>query len=105
MEGLTLVRERIKHYIPLAEDLLASDRKHVRKVVRYIMKRHQYILLLSTMHHNDAKKMMCRCCKPSSTGKHKQATHPTVTNDALLQCVRFRGCDGILYMKPERLEC
>ncbi|KRZ89796.1 hypothetical protein T08_3574 [Trichinella sp. T8] len=69
------------------------------------MKRHQYILLLSTMHHNDAKKMMCRCCKPSSTGKHKQATHPTVTNDALLQCVRFRGCDGILYMKPDRLEC
>ncbi|KRX33282.1 hypothetical protein T05_9223 [Trichinella murrelli] len=35
----------------------------------------------------------------------QQATHPTVTNDALLQCVRFRGCDGILYMKPDRLEC
>ncbi|KRX14392.1 hypothetical protein T07_11571 [Trichinella nelsoni] len=86
-------------------------------MVSYIMKRHQSILLLSTMHYNDAKrngekgnpdetksrmwksgntvllrdKIRCRCCKPSSTGKHKQATHPTVANDALLQCVRFRG--------------
>ncbi|XP_003368783.1 hypothetical protein Tsp_14550, partial [Trichinella spiralis] len=69
------------------------------------------------MHHNDAKrndekgnpdetksrmwksgntvllrdKIRCRCCKPSSTGKHKQATHPTVANDALLQCTDWNA--------------
>ncbi|KRZ71424.1 hypothetical protein T10_6045 [Trichinella papuae] len=77
--------------IPLVEDLL-GEKTTILTLVSYILKQKKCVLLLSTMHHDDAVRedqeeswilcyfVMERSPGPSCTGVHMQATHPMMAN-------------------------